>query len=199
MEMENFEKNLKKKQKSQKEKQEDLQNKIWRYETKKWQENRGKFIEFDIKTMNKYKVYYEEINELLPNKKEEEGMGIEQLEEPFISLGLAYSREDVEKLIKSVDDDDSGKIEFGEFLRIIHNKSKKKTKGNEKITSFFKKLANNEISEDKYLNHFSFKTVMSVLRRNNILKAFLAKGNYDKKEGEKILKAYSQMMENKKK
>ena len=113
MEMENFEKNLKKKQKSQKEKQEDLQNKIWRYETKKWQENRGKFIEFDIKTMNKYKVYYEEINELLPNKKEEEGMGIEQLEEPFISLGLAYSREDVEKLIKSVDDDDSGKIEFG--------------------------------------------------------------------------------------
>jgi centrin-1 len=198
--MENSDKTTaKKKQKSQKEKTEELQNKIWRYETKKWQENRGKFIEFDIKTMNKYKVYYEEINELYPERKEEEGMGVEQLEEPFISLGLAYSREDVEKLIKSVDDDDSGKIEFGEFLRIIHNKSKKKTKGNEKITNFFKKLANNEVSEDKYLNHFSFKTVMSVLRRNNILKAFLAKGNTDKSEGLKILKAYSQMMENKKK
>ena len=196
--MDNDDKNLKKNQKSQKEKQEELQNKIWRYETKKWQENRGKYIEFDIKTMNKYKVFYEEINELYPDPKEE-GMGVEQLEEPFISLGLAYSREDVEKLINSVDEDQSGRIEFGEFLRIIHNKSKKKTKGNEKITSFFKKLANNEVSEDKYLNHFSFKTVMSVLRRNNILKAFLAKGNGDKLEGQKILKAYSQMVENKKK
>ena len=32
----------------------DLRKKLRNYETKRWQESRGKFVEFDIKTMNKY-------------------------------------------------------------------------------------------------------------------------------------------------
>jgi Ca2+-binding EF-hand superfamily protein len=104
----------------------DLRKKLRNYETKRWQESRGKFVEFDIKTMNKYKKYYVDIASINPDG--EDGMGIDQLEEPFISLGLAYSREEVGNLIRSVDDDGSGRIEFDEFLRIIHNKSKKKSK-----------------------------------------------------------------------
>jgi Ca2+-binding EF-hand superfamily protein len=125
-------------------------------------------------------------------------MGSDQLEEPFISLGLAYTKEDVENLIISVDDDDSGKIEFEEFLRIIHNKSKKKAKGNEKITNFFRDLATDKISHDSDLNHFSFKTIMGILRRNNLLKAFKNTNDADKLEGEKILKAYSALVDKKK-
>lgn len=175
----------------------EIRKKLRNYETKRWQESRGKFVEFDIKTMNKYKKYYVDIaNE--NDEKEEEGMGIDELEEPFISLGLAYSRDEVGDLIMSVDDDGSGRIEFDEFLRIIHNKSKKKAKGNEKITNFFKNLANDNISNESDLRHFSFKTIMGILRRSNLLKAFLSDDKKDKDEGEKILKAYSAMLENKK-
>lgn len=174
----------------------DIRKKLMNYETKRWQENRGKFVEFDIKTMNKYKKYFDDISSINPDG--EDGMGIDQLEEPFISLGLAYSRDEVGDLIMSVDDDGSGRIEFDEFLRIIHNKSKKKAKGNEKITNFFKKLANDKVSKESDLKHFSFKTIMGILRRENLLKAFLSDVRKDKDEGEKILKAFSTMIEKKK-
>jgi centrin-1 len=180
---------------------EDMRKKLLGYEVKRWQESRGKFVEFDIKTMNKYKKYYDDIAEINPNP-DNDGMGVDQLEEPFISLGLAYTKEEVENLISSVDDDDSGKIEFEEFLRIIHNKSKKKAKGNEKITNFFKELASNNISSETDLHHFSFKTIMGILRRNKLLKAFKnddpKKPDPEKIEGEKVLKAYSNLVDKKK-
>jgi centrin-1 len=172
----------------------EIRIKLHNYETKRWQESRGKFVEFDIKTMNKYKKYYVDIASI--NADGEEGMGLDQLEEPFISLGLAYSRDEVSNLIDSVDDDGSGRIEFDEFLRIIHNKSKKKSKNNEKITTFFKNLANDNISNESDLKHFSFKTIMGILRRSNLLKAF-SKESKDKDVGEKVLKAFSTMLEKK--
>ena len=117
---------------------------------------------------------------------------------PFISLGLAYTRDEINNLIASVDDDGSGRIEFGEFLRIIHNKSKLKTQGNKKITSFFKQLASDKLGGDSDLKHFSFKTIMDIMRRKNLLKAFLSKNPEEKKEGEKVLKAYSEMLQKRK-
>ena len=73
---------------------------------------------------------------------------------------------------------------------------KLKTKGNEKITKFFKQLANDKLGSDSDLKHFSFKTIMGIMRRKNILKAFLSKNSEDKKEGEKVLRAYSEMLQN---
>ncbi len=180
----------------QKERKEDLKklnDKIINYEMKRWQEQKGKFVEFDIKTMNKYKKYYNEMCKI--NEDGKEGMGVEQLKEPFISLGLANSKDDVNELINSVDDDGSGRIEFDEFLRIIHNKSKKKEKGNEKITSFFKNLANNNVSKEHNLAEFSFKTSMNILRRENLLKAFISSSDKEKKEGLDMLKAYSTLLD----
>jgi centrin-1 len=46
-------------------------------------------------------------------------IGVDELVEPLISLGIADSIEEVKKIIDSVDDDGSGKIEFTEFLKII--------------------------------------------------------------------------------
>ena len=175
---------------------EEIREKLMDYEMKRWQEDRGKYVEFDIKTMNKYQKYYEEMTTINPDG--EEGIGVDQLEEPFISLGLAYNREEINNLISSVDDDGSGRIEFGEFLRIIHNKSKLKTQGNKKITTFFKQLANDKLGGDSDLKHFSFKTIMDIMRRKNLLKAFLSKNPEEKKEGEKVLKAYSEMLQKRK-
>lgn len=39
-------------------------------------------------------------------------IGIDELEELLISVGLVDSRQDVKELIDSVDEDKSGKIEF---------------------------------------------------------------------------------------
>lgn len=50
-------------------------------------------------------------------------IGVEELEDPLISLGIAESRDDVKKIMDSVDDDKSGQIEFKEFLDIIKNKN----------------------------------------------------------------------------
>ena len=180
----------------QKERQKELKklnNKLLKYEMKQWQEQKGKFVEFDIKTMNKYKVFYDEMCRI--NADGKDGMGVEQLKEPFISLGLANSKDDVNELIRSVDDDGSGRIEFDEFLRIIHNKSKKKEKGNEKITTFFKNLANNNVSKEHNLEEFSFKTSMNILRRDNLLKAFFGANDDDKIEGISMLKAYSSLID----
>ena len=168
-----------------------LKEKLMIYEMKRWQESRGcKNGEFTtIKTMNKYQVYYDDMLQI--NADGEDGMGVDQLIEPFISLGLAYSKEEVNELIESVDEDGSKRIEFDEFLDIIHNKSKIKTESNKKITNFFKSLANNDFSSAKNnLSHFSFKTVMNILRRENLLKAFNGKEE-DKEDGMKILKAYT--------
>lgn len=48
-------------------------------------------------------------------------IGIDELEEPLIGLGLAETREDVERMVAVVDEDGSGLIEFEEFLDIINN------------------------------------------------------------------------------
>ena len=143
-----------------------LREKLMDYEMKRWQEERGKYVEFDIKTMNKYQKYYEEMTTINPDG--QEGIGVDQLEEPFISFGLAYNRDEINNLISSVDDDGSGRIEFPEFLRIIHNKSKLKNQGNKKITTFFKQLANNKLGGDSDLKYFSFKTIMDIIRRKNL-------------------------------
>ena len=66
----------------------------------------------------------EEINKLRQtfNQLDEDGggsIGIDELEEPLIGLGLADTKEEIDEMILAVDDDASGQIEFEEFLAII--------------------------------------------------------------------------------
>ena len=190
-------KNLKKEEQEQIKERIEIRNKLIDYEIKKWQEERGKYVEFDIKTMNKYNKYYEEMKGINPDPNME-GIGVEQLEEPFISFGLAYNADEIQELIRSVDDDGSGRIEFAEFLRIIHNKSKIKTKGNKKITKFFKQLANDKLGDGKEYKYFGIGTIMGIMRRKNLLKAFNTSDPIEREEGEKVLNAYSEMLTKKK-
>ena len=46
-------------------------------------------------------------------------IGVEELTEPLIGLGLADTVEQIHKMVMAVDDDGSGAIEFPEFLKII--------------------------------------------------------------------------------
>lgn len=46
-------------------------------------------------------------------------IGIEELEDPLIALGLVNSRDEVEKIMEEVDEDHTNAIEFKEFLSIM--------------------------------------------------------------------------------
>jgi Ca2+-binding EF-hand superfamily protein len=46
-------------------------------------------------------------------------IGVDELEEPLIALGLLDSRQQVQDIVNEVDDDGSGMLEFEEFLKII--------------------------------------------------------------------------------
>jgi len=65
-----------------------------------------------------------------------ESIGIEELEDPLISLGLVGNRDEVVALMQSVDDDNE--IEFDEFLLLVSRKKKKKGESGNKISTFFK-------------------------------------------------------------
>ena len=47
------------------------------------------------------------------------GLGVEQLKGPLIGLGLVSSVQEVQNMIDLVDEDESGEIEFDEFLHIV--------------------------------------------------------------------------------
>jgi Ca2+-binding EF-hand superfamily protein len=66
-------------------------------------------------------------------------------------LGFADSREEVEEIVREVDEDGSGQIEFDEFLLIIKNSdSNIKTA---KIHQFFKDMSNGNLgSKDLSFN-----------------------------------------------
>jgi len=70
-------------------------------------------------------------------------IGLEELENPLIGLGFAENREDVQELIKTIDEDDNGDIDFGEFWAII--KKSDKDKKSQKIYEFFKQMTNGDI------------------------------------------------------
>jgi Ca2+-binding EF-hand superfamily protein len=53
-----------------------------------------------------------------------EAIGVDELEDPLIALGLVENRSQVTQLVTAVDDDGSNMIEFPEFLNIIKGGSK---------------------------------------------------------------------------
>lgn len=64
-------------------------------------------------------------------------IGVEELEVPLISTGLVPTRMDVRSLIDKVDLDNTGGIEFPEFLSIIKDSD---GGGSNEIKEFFKNL-----------------------------------------------------------
>ncbi len=51
-------------------------------------------------------------------------IGLKELEDPLVSVGLAKSRVDVRKLIQKVDNSDNGEVNFDEFLSMMHGNKK---------------------------------------------------------------------------
>ena len=78
-------------------------------------------------------------------------IGVDEMEDPLIALGLVENRAQVQKIVDAVDDDGTGNIEFKEFLSIIKGGNSASNAGEESqgasmdentkaIYEFFKKL-----------------------------------------------------------
>lgn len=111
-------------------------------------------------------------------------IGCRELEEPLIALGLADNRKQVEEMIKLVDSDDSGQIEFEEFLGIV-----KGGKDNAPISKFFKGLIEGKLIKDSKV--LPFRTVVSAYRRQMIMNALMCHDTKKKEKGERIMKAFA--------
>lgn len=107
-------------------------------------------------------------------------IGVEELEEPLIGLGLADTKEEVEAMIMAVDDDQSGQIEFEEFLSIIQNSDDGEASA--KINRFFKDMSNGQIGD----KNLSFGINVQDIRRKLMMTAILSKGE-EKEGGMRIL------------
>lgn len=106
---------------------------LQQFEERKWLVKKGKkyLIDFDNQERKEMKHYFNSLDE-----KKSGSIGIDELEELLLSVGLFETREEIKALIDSVDEDKSGKIEFGEFLSMIQNDEGQ----NEEIVSFFKSV-----------------------------------------------------------
>ena len=75
---------------------------------------KDKYIDFKDKQLKKLRNYF--------NSLDEDGsgsIGVDELEDPLIALGLVETRQQVKEIIEIVDQDASEMIEFEEFLDII--------------------------------------------------------------------------------
>jgi hypothetical protein len=84
-------------------------------------------------------------------------------------------------MISLVDEDGSGKIEFGEFLSIIKNQANPTTA---KINRFFKDMASGSLAG----SDLSFNMLVQKIRRDYMLDAIMSPDPTKREFGERILK-----------
>ena len=80
-----------------------------------------------------------------------EAIGLSELEDPLIALGLVDNRDEVQEIVNDVDEDGTGKIEFDEFLEIIKNgnsTAKGASDKKVKIYQFFKNLTSGKFKQN---------------------------------------------------
>lgn len=97
-------------------------------------------------------------------------IGIDELEEPLIGLGIAATREEVNNMIEMIDDD--GEIQFEEFLQIISNKNGLQSVSSSKITAFFKALSMGAINDGGSNQDLSFNVLVMNMRRKAMMDSF---------------------------
>ena len=94
-----------------------------------------------------------------------ESIGQEEMEKPMIGLGFAETPYEVAKMIRAVDADGSGMIEFDEFLDIIKGSGSSENK----ISIFFKDMVKGKIGDP----NLNFDIMVNDIRRRDMLNSLL--------------------------
>ena len=75
-------------------------------------------------------------------------IGLEEMEQPLIGLGIAKTRDEVKDMLEAVDDSGEGEVEFSEFLQILKGGGESND-----IAKFFKDMSRGKIgSKDLSFN-----------------------------------------------
>jgi centrin-2 len=113
-------------------------------------------------------------------------IGVTELEDPLLALGLTGDRAEVQKLMDLVDDDKTGEIEFNEFLLILRT-LKSYGDGTEQrgVYEFFRAIIRGQAAEiDK---NVPFRLGFSMYRRKRILDAIMLPESVAKEKGKRVL------------
>ena len=96
-------------------------------EARRWMHKRGKgnLIYYDANQIEQMRSYFAQLDT------DRSGMiGVDEIEETLISLGLAKTKEDVEATVKELDVDGNGELDFDEFLQMLKDTSMRNAKDN---------------------------------------------------------------------
>ena len=157
---------------------------------------KSKYIDFDEEQMAILKDCFNDLDE-----DGSQAIGVDELEDPLIALGLVDSRKQVQQMVDAIDDD--GEIEFNEFLKLVKGGGKTQAAMAEFmndddngdadiIFNFFQKLTHGELQPSKEMK-IGFGVYYSQERRKKILEAILgSQGKGENLAGRKILSNYRQ-------
>jgi len=146
-------------------------------------------INFDDKERSKLKQYFKSLDDDGSGS-----IGVNELVEPLISLGLADNVDEVKRIVDSVDDDGSGQIEFKEFLKIIGSQDT----GQSGIIDFFKDMIKGKLAGGQISNKLPFHLIISTVRRRKMLNSLMSNDVKEKQDGEKVLNSYARYLSIKK-
>jgi len=171
---------------------EENTEKLTESDIRKWMAKHGKkhLINFDDKERSKLKQYFKSLDDDGSGS-----IGVNELVEPMISLGLAENVDEVKRIIDSVDDDGSGQIEFKEFLKIIGSQDQSQSSG---IIDFFKDMIKGKLAGGQISNKLPFHLIISTVRRKKMMNSLMSNDTKDKQEGEKVLNSYARYLSIKK-
>ena len=107
--------------------------------------SRKKIVDQHKRYRSTLKTYFNSLR----TRKDNDYISMEDLEDPFITLGIAKSSKEVQKIVQAYDDNRNGKIEFDEFLEILDGRllcKENKTFSNNRtsIQEFFRSRPNRD-------------------------------------------------------
>jgi len=179
---------LLKDKKERKENFEENTEKLNETQLRNWMSKHGRrhLINFDDKERFKLKQYFKSLD-----VDGSGSIGLDELVDPLISLGIAETVDEVQKIIDSVDDDGSKQIEFKEFLKIIATSENSAETG---LIDFFKDMIEGKLAGGKISNTLPFNLIISTVRRKKLMSSIMSKDTKEKADGEKVLNSYARLL-----
>jgi len=153
---------------------------------------KGKYIDFDDAERKELRKYFTALD-----ADRSGNIGVDELEDPLVALGLVGGREEVQKLIEDVDKDKSNQIEFTEFLTLMLNIKNKNNEKESLLYNFFTGMINGKLMDSMDPN-LPFLLNVSQFRRKKILDAITSEDKGKREDGQKILQAFKKQLVHKK-
>ena len=129
---------------------------------------REKMVSFDEESFKKAREFFKclgpDFNETL---------GVDELKLPLFTFGLADNYNRLNEVIRLIDTDKSGKIDYPEYLQLIggytsDTKASLRQKYSE-VARLFKGVINNKINGLEHTDLLNLQTILSSIRRKNII------------------------------